>query len=102
MDIMNNLSIYQINFASRITDKFYSESKFVMNNILNEVIKNKSTNRPQQIAYFKCKIIVMLYEQYHFINLNHKVSDEELNYYLANVHFDYDDLIDEKDMSDEE
>lgn len=88
-------------FASRITDKFYSESKFIMNNILNEVIKNKATNHSQQIAYFKCKITVKLYELYHFINLNHKVTDEELNYYLANVVFDYDDLIDEKDMSDD-
>jgi len=93
--------MYQMRFASRITDKFYSESKFIMNNILNEVIKNKATSRPQQIAYFKCKITVKLYELYHFINLNHKVSDEELNYYLANVVFDYDDLIDEKDMSDD-
>ena len=83
---MNNITKKQINFASKITDYQYKKSSEILNEIGGDVIKNnlQFLSNYQLIIYVKCKLIIKLYELYHFINLDWIITDEELKQIFPN------------------
>ena len=75
---MNNITLEQIKVAEKITETQYNDAKKNINLIWKNILKN---NIHCILLFNKYKIIIKLYELYHFINLDYVVSDKEFELY---------------------
>jgi hypothetical protein len=76
---MNNITLEQIKVAEKITETQYNDAKKNINSICKKSMVNN--NIFNILLFNKYKIIIKLYELYHFINLDYVVSDKEFELY---------------------
>lgn len=85
---MNNITIYQIQFALfkklDIDDISYKDAKIKINHISKVIINNNYlySSKEQEYIFNRYKLLIKIYELYHFINLDWVVNDSDLYKYF--------------------